>query len=48
MYKYPKIETLFERDEHFKVTDTISCKEFQNVCTWLVTEKISFCFGYVC
>ena len=40
MYKYNKMKTLFERDEYFKVTDRVSCKEFKNICTWLVTEKI--------
>lgn len=40
MYKYNKMKTLFTRDEDFKVTDEVSCKEFKNVCTWLVTEKI--------
>ena len=40
MYKYNKMKTLFTRDEDFKVTDEVSCKEFKNICTWLVTEKI--------
>lgn len=40
MYKYNKMKTLFVRDEHFKVTDKLSCKEFSNINNWLVTEKI--------
>jgi len=38
---YPKIETLFERDEHFHVdTQHIRCPEFTQIARWLVTEKI--------
>lgn len=38
---YPKIETLFERDEHFHVdTQRIRCPEFTQIARWLVTEKI--------
>lgn len=40
MYKYPKIETLFKRDENFKVTNEIRLPEFENIKNWLVTEKI--------
>jgi len=41
MYKYPKIETLFERDkETFKVTDKIRLPEFEMINNWLITEKI--------
>jgi len=40
MFKYPKIETLFERDENFKVTNKIRLPEFENIKNWLITEKI--------
>ena len=40
MYKYHKIETLFNRDENFKVTDKIRLPEFENIKKWLITEKI--------
>jgi len=40
MHKYPKIETLFKRDEKFKVTDEIRLPEFENIKKWLITEKI--------
>jgi len=40
MLKYPKMETLFVRDENFKVTNKIRCPEFANIKEWLVTEKI--------
>jgi hypothetical protein len=41
MIKYPKIETLFERDkETFKVTDKIRLPEFEMINNWLITEKI--------
>jgi len=40
MYKYPKIETLFKRDENFKVTNEIRLPEFENIKKWLITEKI--------
>ena len=40
MYKYPKIETLFKRDENFKITDEIRLPEFENIKDWLITEKI--------
>lgn len=37
---YPKIDTLFTRDEKFKVTDEIRRPEFRIPSEWLVTEKI--------
>jgi len=40
MFKYPKIETLFNRDEKFKVTNEIRLPEFNNIKRWYVTEKI--------
>ncbi len=40
MYKYPKIETLFKRDEKFKITNEIRLPEFENIKRWLITEKI--------
>jgi len=40
MVKYPKIETLFKRDENFKITDEIRLPEFENIKRWLITEKI--------
>ena len=40
MFKYPKIETLFKRDEKFKVTEEIRLPEFENIKNWLITEKI--------
>ena len=40
MYKYPKIETLFKRDENFKIIDEIRLPEFENIKKWLITEKI--------
>lgn len=40
MFKYPKIETIFERDDNFKVTDKIRLPEFENIKNWLITEKI--------
>ena len=38
--KYPKIDTLYTRDEKFKVTDEIRRPEFLVPAEWLVTEKI--------
>lgn len=42
MIEYPKIETLFDRDEHtFKVIpDRLRCPEFSLITVWQVTEKI--------
>lgn len=38
---YPKIETLFERDEKFHVDPSrLRCPEFGLIKDWLVTEKI--------
>ena len=39
--KYPKIETLFKRDEQFNLTNEIRCPEFENINRWLITEKIN-------
>jgi len=41
--KYPKIDTLYTRDEKFKVTDEIRRPEFLVPREWLVTEKIHGC-----
>ncbi len=38
--KYPKIDTLYTRDEKFKVTNEIRRPEFLIPREWLVTEKI--------
>lgn len=38
--EYPKIETLFVRDEKFKVTDELRLPEFGIPRTWHVTEKV--------
>jgi len=39
--KYPKIETIFNRDEKFKVIEgDYRLPEFGNIKTWYVTEKI--------
>jgi len=40
MIPYPKIETLFKRDETFRVTDKLRLPEFALVREWLVTEKV--------
>jgi len=40
MKTYPKIDTLFERDEDFRITDRIRKPEFENIKRWLITEKI--------
>jgi len=42
MFKYPKIETLFERDpDTFKVKEGFyRCEEFRAVNRWILTEKI--------
>jgi hypothetical protein len=37
---YPKIETLYNRNEEFKVTNEFRCPEFALVKSWLFTEKI--------
>ncbi len=41
--KFPKIDTLYTRDEKFKVTDEIRRPEFLVPQEWLVTEKIHGC-----
>lgn len=39
--KYPKIQTLFNRDEKFKVVEgDYRLPEFENIKKWYVTEKI--------
>ena len=38
--RYPKIETLFKRDENFRITGEIRKPEFENIKRWLITEKI--------
>jgi len=41
MIKYPKIETLYNRDAAtFKVTDELRLPEFGLVNEWLITEKV--------
>lgn len=42
MIEYPKIETLFERDGNFVVTDTIKDPRYAMLanCKWVFTEKI--------
>lgn len=37
---YPKIETLYRRDETFNVTDRLTRTEFGLINSWIVTEKI--------
>ncbi len=41
--KFPKIDTLYTRDEKFKVTDEVRRPEFLVPREWLVTEKIHGC-----
>ncbi len=41
--KYPKIDTLYTRDEKFEVTDDVRRPEFLVPGRWLVTEKIHGC-----
>jgi len=39
--KYPKIQTLYDRDEKFKVDSTqLRCPEFSLITWWFITEKI--------
>ena len=39
--KYPKIETLFNRDENFKIVEgNYRLPEFENVTNWTITEKV--------
>ena len=40
MQRYPKIETLFKRDEKFNITNEIRLPEFEIINKWMVTEKI--------
>ena len=42
MLKYPKIETLFRRDEtnHKVISTEVRCEEFNIPQEWLATEKI--------
>jgi hypothetical protein len=40
MIEYPKIETLFERDESFRVTDVLKRPIFADISRWIVTEKV--------
>lgn len=40
MIKYPKIETLFNRDEKFKVTEELRDPVYRTINQWVVTEKI--------
>ena len=40
MKEYPKIDTLFERDEAFKVTEVLRRPVLADIAKWIVTEKI--------
>jgi hypothetical protein len=40
MLTYPKIDTLFKRDENFTVTDELTRVEYGLINSWIVTEKI--------
>ena len=40
MKEYPKIETLFNRDEKFKLTSEVRSPVFATIKSWVVTEKI--------
>lgn len=40
MRPYPKIDTLFIRDEKFRVTEALRRPVFGDIATWIVTEKI--------
>lgn len=40
MKEYGKIETLFKRDEAFKVTEELKNPVFKTINPWIVTEKI--------
>lgn len=40
MRQYPKIETLFQRDENHKVTDVLKNPILADIDPWVVTEKI--------
>ena len=39
--KYPKIETIYKRNDKFKVVATeLRCSEFALINSWLITEKV--------
>lgn len=38
--RYPKIETLYKRNDDHLVTGVIRCREFSQIRHWLVTEKV--------
>lgn len=38
--EYPKIETLYERDESFSVTDVLKRPVLASINPWVVTEKV--------
>jgi len=40
MREHPKIDTLFQRDESFRVTDVLKRPVFADIIKWIVTEKI--------
>lgn len=40
MKEYSKIDTLFERDENFKVTDRLRRPVLADIRPWIVTEKV--------
>ena len=40
MNEYPKIETLYERDERFSVTDVLKRPVLASINPWIVTEKV--------
>lgn len=40
MKPYPKIETLYERDADFSITDVLKRPVLASISEWLVTEKI--------
>lgn len=45
MIEFPKIETLYDRDEktHKIIVGQLRCAEFGNIRRWVVTEKIDGC-----
>ena len=40
MREYPKIDTLLERDESFRVTDVLKRPVLADISKWIVTEKV--------
>lgn len=40
MKTYPKIDTLFVRDDKFKLTDQLRRPVFADISKWIVTEKV--------